>query len=463
MGKSVFIKTYGCQMNAYDSDRMADLLVPIGYEVSQAVDGVDMIILNTCHIREKAAEKVYSELGRLAPLKADLKAGHNAPLIAVAGCVAQAEGQQILERAPYVDLVFGPQTYHRLPEMVKSVLQTGKRIVDTDFPVDDKFDFLPEERSSGDVSRFLTIQEGCDRFCTFCVVPYTRGAELSRSAQSIAVEAKAMVSDGAREITLLGQNVNAWHGDAPSGGEWRLGRLIRYLAEIAGLDRIRYTTSHPSDMDDELISAHGDLPQLMPFLHLPVQSGSDKILAAMNRRHNANDYRRTIDKLRHHCPGIALSSDFIVGFPGEEDSDFAKTLGLVTEIGFAQSYSFKYSARAGTPAADQGRQVDEDVKNERLAGLQQLLRAQQDSFLQTQLGVTVDVLFEGAGKRRGQVVGRSPFMHPVHVEAPDRLVGSVRSVRIQQCFANSLRGEVQNISAPLSTDHLGPSVEGICA
>jgi len=331
-------------MNVYDSDRMADLLAPMGYQVTQAVDGADVIILNTCHIREKAAEKVYSELGRLAPLKAGATAGQNAPLIAVAGCVAQAEGQQILERAPYVDLVFGPQTYHRLPEMVESALRTGKRIVDTDFPVEDKFDFLPEERSSGDVSRYLTIQEGCDRFCTFCVVPYTRGAEQSRSAQSIAADAKAMVADGAREITLLGQNVNAWHGDAPGGGEWRLGRLIRYLAEIEGLDRIRYTTSHPSDMDDELIAAHGDVPQLMPFLHLPVQSGSDKTLASMNRRHNAADYRRIIDLLRHHRPEIALSSDFIVGFPGEEDADFAKTLGLVTEIGFAQSYSFNVFA-----------------------------------------------------------------------------------------------------------------------
>ena len=450
-------------MNVYDSDRMADLLAPMGYEVTQAADGADVIILNTCHIREKAAEKVYSELGRLAPLKTAATAGDAAPLIAVAGCVAQAEGQQILDRAPYVDLVFGPQTYHRLPEMVESALRTGKRIVDTDFPVEDKFDFLPEEQSSGDVSRFLTIQEGCDRFCSFCVVPYTRGAEQSRSAQSIAADVKAMVADGAREVTLLGQNVNAWHGEAPSGGEWWLGRLIRYLAEIEGLDRIRYTTSHPSDMDDELITAHGDVPQLMPFLHLPVQSGSDKILASMNRRHNAADYRRIIDQLRYHRPDIALSSDFIVGFPGEDDADFAKTLGLVSEIGFAQSYSFKYSPRPGTPAADHGQQVDEAVKNERLAGLQQLLRAQQEGFLQAQLGTTTDILFEGGGKRSGQIMGRSPFMHPVHVEAPDRLVGSVQPVRIRECFANSLRGDVQTVSTPPSTERSEPATEDVYA
>lgn len=433
-------------MNVYDSDRMADLLAPAGYAQTAAPDGADLIILNTCHIREKAAEKVYSELGRLAHLKTSRAEADGKMLIAVAGCVAQAEGREILERAPYVDLVFGPQTYHRLPAMVEAASENGRRIVDTEFPVEDKFDFLAEERQRGTVSRFLTIQEGCDRFCTFCVVPYTRGAEQSRPAEAIADEARRLVADGAREITLLGQNVNAWHGEAPSGGEWRLGRLIRHLAEIDGLARIRYTTSHPVDMDDELIDAHGDVPQLMPFLHLPVQSGSDKILAAMNRRHSAEVYRRIVERLREARPDIALSSDFIVGFPGEEDADFAETLKLVNETGFAQAYSFKYSPRPGTPAAEGAAQVDDAVKAERLAGLQQLLRAQQEAFLKAQTGKVAEVLFENPGKHEGQIIGRSPYMHPVHVTAPERLIGSLENVRIGQAMANSLAGEVETVA-----------------
>jgi tRNA-2-methylthio-N6-dimethylallyladenosine synthase len=447
-------------MNVYDSDRMADLLAPLGYQTVGAPEGANLIILNTCHIREKAAEKVYSELGRLNFLKSEQAENGNKMLIAVAGCVAQAEGQQILERAPFVDLVFGPQTYHRLPEMVESALKSGARIVDTEFPVEDKFDFLPEQNHRGTVSQFLTIQEGCDRFCTFCVVPYTRGAEQSRSATSIMADAERMVSDGVREITLLGQNVNAWHGEAPHGGEWRLGRLVRHLADIEGLERIRYTTSHPSDMDDDLIAAHGDVPQLMPFLHLPVQSGADKVLAAMNRRHTADDYRRIIDSLREKRPDIALSSDFIVGFPGENDSDFAATIKLITEVGYAQAYSFKYSPRPGTPAADINQQVPDDVKSERLAGLQQLLRAQQDAFLKSQNEVVLEVLFEGAGRRPGQILGRSPYMQTVHVEAPERLVGTLHKVRIKEILANSLKGDVVIGRARGAQD---PSAEGVCA
>jgi tRNA-2-methylthio-N6-dimethylallyladenosine synthase len=446
-------------MNVYDSDRMADVLLPLGYRLAENPDDADLIVLNTCHIREKAAEKVYSELGRLAHLKDAKRRGGGDMVIAVGGCVAQAEGEQILDRAPSVDLVFGPQTYHRLPAMLDAVLETGARLAETDFPVEDKFDFLPEERRHGTVSRFLTIQEGCDKFCTFCVVPYTRGAEQSRPAAALIADAERMVADGAREITLLGQNVNAWHGAAPAnavgsggGGEWGLGRLIRALAEIDGLARIRYTTSHPRDMDDELIAAHGAVPQLMPFLHLPVQSGSDRILHAMNRRHSADDYRRIVDALRAARPDIALSSDFIVGYPGESEADFAATLDLIDEIGFAQAYSFKYSPRPGTPAADLADQVPEAVKAERLATLQLMLRAQQDSFLKSQTEAVFDVLFESAGKRPGQIMGRSPYMQPVHVVAPERLVGSLQPVRIVESLANSLKGEVMTVAEAAGGD-----------
>jgi tRNA-2-methylthio-N6-dimethylallyladenosine synthase len=463
--KKLFIKTYGCQMNVYDSARMADVLRPLGYAPAETADGADMVILNTCHIREKAAEKVYSELGRLRRLK-DAKAarGDGAMVIAVAGCVAQAEGEEILARAPFVDMVFGPQTYHRLAEMVARASRAGGAVLDVDFPVETKFDHLPEAESPQGVSAFLTIQEGCDRFCTFCVVPYTRGAEFSRSAEDVAAEAKRMVALGAREITLLGQNVNAWHGAGPggsdSGGGWRLDRLIRYLAEIEGLERIRYTTSHPRDMDDGLIDAHRDVAKLMPWLHLPVQSGSDRVLAAMNRRHSADDFRRIVERLRDARPDIAISSDFIVGFPGESDADFAATLALVREIGFAGAYSFKYSPRPGTSAAALETQVPEQLKQDRLAGLQQLLAGQETAFHRSKEGATFPVLFEGPGRRAGQIVGRSPWMQAVHAEAPERMLGQIADCRVTRVGAHSLHGEIVTIE---NTDGAEPTTEKACA
>jgi tRNA-2-methylthio-N6-dimethylallyladenosine synthase len=448
VGKKLYIKTYGCQMNVYDSDRMVDVLTPLGYAPSPSPEGADLVILNTCHIREKAAEKVYSELGRLRALQEQRSAEGGRMIVAVAGCVAQAQGEEILDRAAGVDIVLGPQTYHRLPDMIAEVERAaGVRVLDTEFPAEDKFDFLPEETAAPGVSAFLTIQEGCDRFCTFCVVPYTRGAEQSRPVDAVVREAERLVAGGAREITLLGQNVNAYHGTGPDGGEWRLGRLVRRLAEIDRLHRIRYTTSHPRDMDDDLIAAHGEVPALMPLLHLPVQSGSDRILAAMNRRHRADDYRRIVDDLRSANPNLALSSDFIVGFPGERDEDFAATLSLVTEVGFTQAFSFKYSPRPGTPAADIDDQVPEAVKDERLAGLQQLLRAQQDAFNQSQLGCELPVLFQSRGRHAGQVVGRSPYLQPVHVVAAEQLIGGIRPVRIVEIMSNSLKGELVDMPA----------------
>ena len=443
--KKLFIKTWGCQMNVYDSARMADVLAPLGYRPVEAPEGADMVILNTCHIREKASEKVFSELGRLR-LEKNRQAADEAGrrmIIAVAGCVAQAEGEEIMARAPFVDMVFGPQTYHQLPEMVaRASRAAGERVLNTDFPVESKFDFLPGESADAGVSAFLSVQEGCDKFCTFCVVPYTRGAEFSRPAAQILAEARRMAASGTREITLLGQNVNAYHGDGPAGGTWGLGRLIREVAAIDGVERIRYTTSHPRDMEDDLIAAHGEVPQLMPFVHLPVQSGSDRILAAMNRKHTADDYRRLIDRMRAARPDLALSSDFIVGFPGERDADFAETLRLVTDIGYAQAYSFKYSARPGTPAAGlDDAQVPEPVKNERLAALQQLLNAQQVAFNQACVGRVLPVLLDRSGKRPGQLMGRSPFMQSVPVTAPQRLAGTVVDVRISAAHANSLAGE----------------------
>jgi len=437
--KSVFIKTYGCQMNVYDSVRMADVLAPHGYRQADGPADADLIILNTCHIREKAAEKVYSELGRLKKVKQAREAKGKESLIAVAGCVAQAEGEEIQRRAPVVDLVFGPQTYHRLPDMLAEARRAGKAI-DQDFPVEDKFDFLPEEGANQGPAAFLTIQEGCDKFCTFCVVPYTRGAEFSRPAAAILDEARRMVAGGTREITLLGQNVNAYCGTAPDGGDWRLGRLIRALAETDGLDRIRYTTSHPRDMDDDLIAAHGEVPALMPYLHLPVQSGSDRILDAMNRKHTADDYRRIIDRLRVVRPDLALSSDFIVGFPGETDADFADTLRLVNEITYAQAYSFKYSARPGTPASTADSQVPEPVKAERLEALQQLLGAQQSAFNHASIGQTMPVLLDRPGRRDDQLVGRSPWLQAVHVTAPSHFLGTMQNVTIHDATANSLAG-----------------------
>jgi tRNA-2-methylthio-N6-dimethylallyladenosine synthase len=443
--KRLFIKTYGCQMNVYDSTRMADVLAPLGYEAVDSPRGADMVILNTCHIREKAAEKVFSELGRLRAFKQERAAAGGEMLLAVAGCVAQAEGEEILRRAPQVDLVFGPQTYHRLPEMVARA-GDGRGVMDIDFPVESKFDHLPEETAGPGAAAFVSVQEGCDKFCSFCVVPYTRGAEYSRPAAAVIAEARRLAAAGVQEITLLGQNVNAYHGEAPDGGTWSLGRLIRALAEIDGLTRLRYTTSHPLDMDDALVAAHGEVEKLMPYLHLPVQSGSDRILAAMNRRHTAADYLKIVERLRAARPDLALSSDFIVGYPGESDADFAATLRLVTQVGYAQAYSFKYSPRPGTPAAVEAAQLPEAVKAERLAGLQQLLGEQAAAFNAACVGRDLPVLFERPGRKPGQLVGRSPYMQAVHVAVPEaamaRLTGALLRVHIDAAHPNSLAGRL---------------------
>ena len=443
--KKLYIKTYGCQMNVYDSGRMADVLAPHGYGLVDAPDGADMVILNTCHIRAKAAEKVYSEIGRLRPLKAAKAARGERMIIAVGGCVGQAEGDEIIARADCVDMVFGPQTYHRLPELVARVTRgAGIAVVDTEFPAEDKFDYLPEEAAAQGPSAYLSVQEGCDKFCTFCVVPYTRGAEQSRPVDAVIAEARRLSAAGSREIILLGQNVNAYHGVGlgKSGAEWGLGRLIRRLATaVPGLERIRYTTSHPRDMDDDLIAAHRDVARLMPHLHLPAQSGSDRILRAMNRQHSAAEYLRIVDKLRAARPDIALSSDFIVGFPGETDQDFADTLRLVRGVGYAQAYSFKYSPRPGTPAAAE-EQVPEEIKDSRLSALQQLLRAQQDGFNQAHRHAVMPVLFERTGRNPGQLIGRSPYLQSVHVYAPDRLIGAIAQCRMVAIHNSSLRGEV---------------------
>jgi tRNA-2-methylthio-N6-dimethylallyladenosine synthase len=442
--KTVHIRTWGCQMNVYDSQRMLDLLAPLGYRPVDEPDGADIVILNTCHIREKATEKLFSELGRLRAAKeAKAKAGGRM-ILAVAGCVAQAEGPVIAERARHVDLVVGPQSFQSLPELVARALRAGgEPIVLTDFPADPKFDHLPVETAPRGVSAFLAIQEGCDKFCSFCVVPYTRGAEYSRPAADILGEARRLVQAGAREITLLGQNVNAYHGNGPDGGVWTLGRLIRAVAEIEGADRIRYTTSHPRDMDGDLIDAHRDVPALMPFLHLPVQSGSDRILGLMNRKHTAADYAAIIDRLREARPDIALSSDFIVGFPGETEKDFQATLALVESIGFAHAYSFKYSSRPGTPAAVAVGQVPEPVKGERLAALQAALLDGQTRFNRASVGRVVPVLLERAGSRPGQLHGRSPHMQSVHVQAPAHLLGEIAQVRIEAARALSLTGRLE--------------------
>ncbi len=420
-------------MNAYDSARMAELLAPHGYAMTDRADDADLVILNTCHIREKAGEKVYSEVGRLR----EIKQARPGMTIAVAGCVAQAEGAEMLRRAPAIDLVVGPQSYHRLPEMLARGLA---RQVATDFPVDSKFDHLPQATDAIAPSAFLTIQEGCDRFCTFCVVPYTRGAEQSRPAADVEREARAFVARGARELTLLGQNVNAYRGADAGGDAVGLGALVRRLARIPGLARIRYTTSHPRDVDDALIAAHAEEPKLMPFLHLPVQSGADRVLAAMNRGHGADDYRRIVARLRAAQPDLALSSDFIVGFPGETDAEFAATLALIEEIGFAQAFSFKYSRRPGTPAAASPDQVPEDVKDARLAQVQALLRRQQDEFAAAQIGRTLPVLVERPGRHDGQVIGRSPYLQAVHLHAPASAIGSVIPVVIEGAGPNSLAG-----------------------
>jgi tRNA-2-methylthio-N6-dimethylallyladenosine synthase len=443
VAKRLFIKTYGCQMNVYDSGRMADVLAPHGYSPVDRPEDADLVVLNTCHVREKAAEKVFSELGRLRRLReARRERSGRDMLLAVAGCVAQAEGDLLVERAPFVDIVVGPQAYHRLPELLARRARQDGAVVDTDFPVESKFDHLPQGPAAGGVSAFLTIQEGCDKFCTFCVVPYTRGAEQSRPAADVLREARRLVQSGAREVTLLGQNVNAYHGDGPDAGTWNLARLVRALAEIPGLERIRYTTSHPRDMDEELVRAHGEVPQLMPFLHLPVQSGSDAVLEAMNRGYSAGGYRRVVDALRRARPDLALSSDFIVGFPGESDLDFAATLRLVRAVGFAQAFSFKYSARPGTPAAGLRKQVAEGVKAERLAALQALLEDQAAAFNAGCVGVTLPVLLERPGRHPGQLVGRTPYLQAAHVQGTGLAVGDLVQVTITDRHPHSLSGVV---------------------
>jgi tRNA-2-methylthio-N6-dimethylallyladenosine synthase len=433
--KRLYIKTFGCQMNVYDSERMADVLRPLGYGLAEAPEDADLVVLNTCHIREKAAEKVYSELGKLRRMKhARAQAGASMQ-IAVAGCVAQAEGEEIMRRAPAVDLVVGPQSYHRLPEMIARASRARGERLAADFEPRDKFDRLPEERAVQGYSAFLTVQEGCDKFCTFCVVPYTRGAEYSRPAEAIEAEARRLAAKGVREVTLLGQNVNAYAGG--------LAALIRRLAAIPGLDRIRYTTSHPRDMDDELISAHGEIEALMPYLHLPVQAGSDRVLKAMNRGHRAEDYLRLIEKIRASRPDIALSGDFIVGFPGESEADFEATLDLVRAVGYASAFSFKYSRRPGTPAAAMASQVPDEVKAERLERLQALLEAQQRAFNCRTIGRTLPVLFERAGRHGGQVAGRSPYLQAVHAEGAEHLIGQVVPVTITGAGKNSLSAAVE--------------------
>jgi tRNA-2-methylthio-N6-dimethylallyladenosine synthase len=443
--KKVFIKTYGCQMNVYDSQRMGDALAADGYTATDAIDEADLVLLNTCHIREKAAEKVYSELGRIRDMKAERAIAGREMLIGVAGCVAQAEGAEIIRRSPAVDLVIGPQTYHRLPDVLARV-RGGEKIVETDYAIEDKFDHLPQPKRAEVIKRgvtaFLTVQEGCDKFCTFCVVPYTRGSEVSRPVAQIVAEAERLAEAGVREVTLLGQNVNAWHGQGENGEEWGLGRLLFRLAEIPGLARLRYTTSHPRDMDDELISAHRDLPSLMPYLHLPVQSGSDRILKAMNRRHTARDYLALLDRIRAARPDIALSGDFIVGFPGETEADFEATMELVRQVNYASAFSFKYSPRPGTPGAEMPDHVPETVKDERLQRLQALLLKQQQDFGSSLVGGTIDTLIEKPGRQAGQKVGRSPWLQPVIVDEKAGEIGDIIRVRITKTGYNSLFAEL---------------------
>jgi tRNA-2-methylthio-N6-dimethylallyladenosine synthase len=437
--KKVFIKTYGCQMNVYDSERMVDVLSPIGYAPVETPENADLVILNTCHIREKAAEKVYSELGRIRQLK---KKVNPEMKVAVAGCVAQAEGSEIKRRAPVVDMVLGPQTYHKLPEMIAKVHRNSGEVLETDFDTLEKFDNLPESRQVKGFSSFLTIQEGCDKFCTFCVVPYTRGAEVSRPVDQVINEARNLASQGVKEITLIGQNVDAYSIMGPNSKQWGLGELISHVALIGGIDRLRFTTSHPRDMDDDLISILGKEPKLMPYLHLPIQAGSDKVLKAMNRGHTYEEYKTLIGKIRKSRADIALSGDFIVGFPGETESDFQQTMKCVEEIGYASSFSFKYSVRPGTPGASLPQQVSEDVKSDRLKRLQDLLYSQQHAFNESLVGKTLNVLIENVGREEKQLFGRSPYLQGTHFNGPADLIGQIRPVLITKAGRNSLSGEL---------------------
>ena len=447
--KRVFIKTYGCQMNVYDSTRMYEVLAPLGFLPVEEPDKADLVIFNTCHIREKAVEKLFSELGAIHRTKLmNARRNGGEMIVAVGGCVAQAEGAEILRRAPFVDLVFGPQNYHQLPDLVARALRDrGDRIVATDFPAEPKFDYLSVATAARGVTAFLTVQEGCDKFCSFCVVPYTRGAEYSRPVVQVVAEARHAARSGVREITLLGQNVNAYHGEGPDGRDWGLGDLVRRLAELPGLDRIRYTTSHPRDVDDGLIGAHRDVPQLMPFVHLPVQSGANRILSAMNRHYSVDTYRRVVERLRSARSDLALSSDFIVGFPGESDEDFVATIDLVDDIGFAQAFSFKYSPRPGTPAASLSGQIPESVKSDRLAMLQAALESQKLRFNNACVGRTLPVLLEKPGRHPGQLVGRSPYLQSIYLTATERRIGEIVLVQILGATANSLTGSIEESTA----------------
>jgi tRNA-2-methylthio-N6-dimethylallyladenosine synthase len=443
--KKLHIKTFGCQMNAYDSERMAEALQPAGFQLTDDVADADLVILNTCHIREKAAEKVYSELGRLRKAKEARKLEGRDTMVAVAGCVAQAEGKEIVARAPVVDIVVGPQSLHRLADLVAKVSSTGKVLVETDFPAEEKFAALPQ-RTNGkrQVSAFVTVQEGCDKFCTFCVVPYTRGSEYSRTPDEIVAEVERLAMRGVREVTLLGQNVNAYHGDGPDGATWSLAQLLRCLGEIPSIERLRFTTSHPHDMGNDLIALFGDEPKLMPYLHLPFQSGSDRILKAMNRKHTAEEYETLIARIRAARTDLALSTDIIVGFPGETDADFEATMALVARVGFAQAYSFKYSARPGTPAANLEDQVPEAAKKERLAALQTLLDEGRRKFDRQLVGHSLPVLFESKGRNPGQIRGRSPYLQAVHVDGPETLIGEIAEVDISSAGPNSLTGVMKS-------------------
>ncbi len=432
--KRLYIKTWGCQMNVYDSERMTDVLRPLGYGMTDTPDDADLVVFNTCHIREKAAEKVYSDLGRHREIKEERTERGLSTTIVVAGCVAQAEGAEIMRRQPAVDLVVGPQAYHQLPELIARTHRASGERLSAEFAPEEKFDALPADRTPSGVTAFLTVQEGCDKFCTFCVVPYTRGGEYSRPVEAILAEARSLADQGVREVTLLGQNVNAYEGG--------LANLVRRLAEIPGLARIRYTTSHPRDMDDDLIAAHAQVPQLAPYLHLPVQSGSDKVLRAMNRRHTAAEYVSVIEKVRAARPDIALSGDFIVGFPGETDKDFEATLSLIRQVTYASAFSFKYSRRPGTPASAMPGQVAEAVKEERLAALNELLDEQQRAFNAAQVGKTLDVLIERPGRHPGQILGRSPYLQAVHCDGPQSLIGQIVPVRIDRAAKMSLSGSL---------------------
>jgi len=443
--RKLHIKSYGCQMNVYDAQRMVDTLAGEGFVETASAEEADLVILNTCHIREKASEKVYSELGRLRVAKQDAARDGRDMRIAVAGCVAQAEGDEIIRRAPVVDVVVGPQSYHHLPELLARAAREGKAI-ETEFPAKDKFGFLPQPKADAirarGISAFVTVQEGCDKFCTFCVVPYTRGAEVSRPVGKIVDDVKRLADNGVRELTLIGQNVNAYHGEGPDGRVWPLGKLLHHLAAIPGIARLRYSTSHPCDVDDSLLEAHRDLPALMPFVHLPVQSGSDRVLSAMNRKHTVRDYRAVIERFRKIRQDIAFSSDFIVGFPGETAADFSATLALVMQIGYAAAYSFKYSPRPGTPAAEMQETVTSTDMDERLARLQELIDSQQSAFNRAAIGTTVDVLFERAARNPGQIVGRTAYLQPAHVMASADIIGQVLPVRIDSLERYSLLGEL---------------------